>query len=176
MIIPAAPSAAANEGRTTDDEDAFLLTRQAPMRSGDGETRVAPAVLVSQDGPRAATPNPVMRAAVRLLGEGDEDPTEIRRSAPPTRSVTPGVEGVALAWNGPLSGPVLRRAARLAHRVIVVVSSGANVVDLTRVQTRLGRQDGIGYVLINVGDKYADVEDRVGPVEEFWQGARETST
>jgi hypothetical protein len=84
------------------------------------------------------------------------------------------VSGVALAWNGPLSGPVLRRAARLAHRVMVVVSSGMSVVDLARIHTRLGREDGVGYVLVNVGDAYVHLKDRVGPVEEFWEGLRDT--
>ena len=64
-----------------------------------------------------------MRAAIRLLGDGDEDLHESRRSDPPMRPHVAEVSGVAMAWNGPLSGPVLRRAARLAHRVIVVVSS-----------------------------------------------------
>jgi len=80
------------------------------------------------------------------------------------------VTGVALAWNGPLSGPILRRAARLAHRVMVVVSSGTTVIDLARIQTRLGREKGVGYVLVNVGDAYVGLQDRVGPVEEFWEG------
>lgn len=116
-----------------------------------------------------------MRAAVRLLGDDEDDGTPFRRSDPP-RSAAPAaapaaVTGVALAWNGPLSGPVLRRAARLAHRVLVVVSSGMSVVDLARIQTRLGRKVGVGYVLVNVGNAYVDLQDRVGPVEEFWGGA-----
>ena len=32
----------------------------------------------------------------------------------------------------------------------------------------------IGYVLVNVGDAYVDLHDRVGPVEEFWEGLRDT--
>ena len=115
-----------------------------------------------------------MRAAVRLLGEDDDDVTQLRRSDPPAaRRDTDEVAGVALAWNGPLSGPVLRRAARLSHRVMVVVSSGLSVVELARIKTRLGREQGVGYVLVNLEDAYLDTEDRVGPVEEFWQGARE---
>ncbi len=83
------------------------------------------------------------------------------------------VRGVALAWNGPLSGPVLRRAARLAHRVMVVVSSGISVIELARIQTRLGRAKGVGYILVNVGDAYVDLQDRVGPVDEFWESTSE---
>lgn len=181
MIIPAAPNAApeTTPKPAPEGEQAFLLTRPVPERgdSAPPEPRVGPAVLVSEEAPpAAASSNAVMRAAVRLLGNGDDDPTEIRASTPPRREAIVGVEGVALAWNGPLSGPVLRRAARLAHRVIVVVSSGIKVVDLSRVRTRLGREEGVGYVLINVDDAYAEVEDRVGDVEEFWQGVREADS
>jgi hypothetical protein len=174
MVIPAAPSDASAESDPSQEphEDAFLLTRPVPIASDQTPGSVGRAVHVPSDAPHADESNAVMRAAVRLLGNGEEDLTELRRSRPPTAATEDDVSGVALAWNGPLSGPVLRRAARLAHRVVVVVSSGLSVVDLARVKTRLGRDRGVGYVLVNVGDRYIDVEDRVGPVEEFWQGAR----
>jgi len=117
-----------------------------------------------------------MSAAVRLLGDDEEDLRRLRPSGPPDLSESPdpgAVRGVALAWNGPLSGPVLRRAARLAHRVMVVVSSGISAIELARIQTRLGRAKGVGYVLVNVGDAYVDLQDRVGPVEEFWESVSE---
>ena len=47
-----------------------------------------------------------------------------------------------------------------------------SVIELARLQTRLGRQEGVGYVLVNVGDAYVDLRDRVGSVEEFWEGPR----
>lgn len=116
-----------------------------------------------------------MQAAVRLLGNGEDEVTGLRRSNPPAEPRSSGqVTGVALAWNGPLSGPALRRAARLAHRVIVVVSSGMGVVELSRVPTRLGRDSGLGYVLVNIDDAYVDLPDRVGPVEAFWEGASDS--
>jgi hypothetical protein len=58
--------------------------------------------------------------------------------------------------------------------VLVVVSSGLSVIDLTRAPRRLGRDKGIGYVLVNLGDEYVDLEDRVGPVEAFWQASQES--
>jgi uncharacterized protein involved in exopolysaccharide biosynthesis len=177
MLIPAPTGAApANDSGVPDtgaEEEAFLLTRPVPTSSG-GNPSVGPAVLVDSGTQHANSSNAVMRAAIRLLGESDEDLTELRRSEPPRQAKSADVTGVALAWNGPLSGPVLRRAARLAHRVIVVVSSGASAVDLTRVQTRLGREDGVGYVLINAEDAFAELQDRIGPVEEFWQGRPDT--
>jgi hypothetical protein len=56
---------------------------------------------------------------------------------------------------------------------MVVVSSGMSGIELARLPTRLGRENGVGYVLVNVDDAYVDLEDRVGPVEAFWQGPRE---
>jgi hypothetical protein len=178
MVVPVMSGSASmntSAARDSEDqEDAFLLTRPVPVVTDRAASRVGPAVHVSTDSPHAGASNAVMRAAVRLLGHDEDDITELRRSEPPA---TPGpgeVTGVALTWNGPLSGPLLRRAARLAHRVMVVVSSGMSVVDLARVQTRLGREKGVGYVLVNVQDAYVDLQDRVGPVEEFWEGLRDT--
>lgn len=159
------------------EEDAFLLTRPVPVDGDQTAHRAGRAVHLGSESAHAGASNAVMRAAVRLLGDDDDESAKIRRSAAPgpmTAAPEPGgVTGVALAWNGPLSGPVLRRAARLAHRVMVVVSSGMSVIDLARIQTRLGREKGVGYVLVNVGDAYVDLQDRVGPVEEFWESSGE---
>lgn len=157
------------------DEEAFLLTRPVPVATEQSPSRAGRAVHVRAEAPAAGASNAVMSAAVRLLGDSEEELRRLRPSAPPDRAVpsSGSVRGVALAWNGPLSGPVLRRAARLAHRVMVVVSSGISVVELARIQTRLGRTKGVGYVLVNVGDAYVDLQDRVGTVEEFWDSASE---
>jgi hypothetical protein len=153
-----------------DHEQAFLLTRQVKTHSSAPPGRKPLAPDQPDDAPASHS---VMRAAVRLLGHRDDDVTGLRRSdPPPPASPDGGLTAVALAWNGPLSGPVLRRAARLAHRVLVVVSSGMNVLELNRVTTRLGRKDGVGYVLVNLRDEYVDLEDRVGDVEAFWAGTQ----
>ena len=158
------------------DEDAFLLTRPIPVAIDEAASTVAvgEAVHVNPDAADSVASDAVMRAAVRLLGDDEDEITGLRRTDPPLPPAFGAVAGVALAWNGPLSGPLLRRAARLAHRVMVVVSSGMSVVDLARVHTRLGREKGVGYVLVNVSDAYVDLHDRVGSVEEFWEGARDT--
>jgi hypothetical protein len=182
MIVPVTQDAAAPQASTARDsvtgEEAFLLTRPVAVANDEtnDETPSAPGreTQESASEPNADSSNAVMRAAVRLLGYADEDITRPRPSAPPVQPRFGEVSGVALAWNGPLSGPVLRRAARLAHRVIVVVSAGLSAVDLTRIRTRLGRDGGgVGYILVNVDDAYVVAEDRVGPVEEFWRGERE---
>jgi len=172
MVVPAngVRAEASAVGDPPAEEEAFLLTRPVPVISGD--TGAQASARADAESQRAAASSAVMRAAVKLLGDED-DLTEIRRSQPPISSATGQVRGVALAWNGPLSGPVLRRAARLAHRVMVVVSSGMSGIELAKLPTRLGRQNGVGYVLVNVDDAYVDLEDRVGPVEAFWQAPRE---
>ena len=178
MVVPVTSSSASASAPTARDseapEDAFLLTRPVPVATDETPSRVGRAVHVSTESPNAGASNAVMRAAVRLLGDDDDEITSLRRSEPPAARRPGDVTGVALTWNGPLSGPLLRRAARLAHRVMVVVSSGMSVVDLARIQTRLGREKGVGYVLVNVGDAYVDLHDRVGPVVEFWEGLRDT--
>ncbi|MCB9599817.1 MAG: hypothetical protein H6720_05615 [Sandaracinus sp.] len=72
------------------------------------------------------------------------------------------------AWEGPDQGPALRRAARLADRVCVLVPAGMSCMTLRQVPNRLGRDHGIGYVLIGVAEENASLEDRVGPVAAFW--------
>lgn len=170
MVVPAAARGSAV------GEDAFLLTRPVPVAADEAASNVTRGQAVHvRSGPTDSTASKaVMRAAVRLLGDDEEETTGLRRTEPPSLPVLGAVSGVALAWNGPLSGPLLRRAARLAHRVMVVVSSGMSVVELARVHTRLGREKGVGYVLVNVSDAYVDLHDRVGSVGEFWEGARDT--
>jgi hypothetical protein len=177
MVVPVtsggAPTNASTARDSEPDEDAFLLTRPVPVATDETPSRAGSTYHTSADSPYASASNAVMRAAVRLLGH-DDDIASVRRSEPPVTPAAGEVTGVALTWNGPLSGPLLRRAARLAHRVMVVVSSGMSVVDLARLHTRLGREQGVGYVLVNVSDAYVDLQDRVGPVEEFWEGPRAT--
>lgn len=165
VAAPSTPDASAAEA------EAFLLTRPVPVTSEPPSPAREPEPTRQAEPRRASASTAVMRAAVRLLGDEGDDLTEVRRSQPPTKWSYGQLRGVALAWNGPLSGPVFRRAARLAHRVMVVVSSGMSGLDLARVRTRLGREDGVGYVLVNVPDAYVDLEDRVGPVEAFWQAS-----
>ena len=176
MVVPVSGGGAPGNASTARDseheEDAFLLTRPVPVATDETPSRVGRTVHGSTDSPHASASNAVMRAAVRLLGHDDDEITVLRRSEPPVEAAPGEVTGVALTWNGPLSGPLLRRAARLAHRVMVVVSSGMSVIELARLQTRLGREKGVGYVLVNVSDAYVDLQDRVGSVEEFWEGPR----
>jgi len=166
-LQPDRGASTAPRGIETGEEEAFLLSR--PVRVSDA-TRSPPRAEVEAGPEDAPASHAVMKAAIRLLDDRSDDTTGLRRSNPPLQTTGGSPTAVALAWNGPLDGPVLRRAARLAHRVLVVVSSGVNVLELTRVKTRLGREEGVGYALVNLEGHYTDLEDRVGDVEGFWRG------
>ncbi|MFZ1862641.1 MAG: hypothetical protein WAU39_00345 [Polyangiales bacterium] len=74
------------------------------------------------------------------------------------------------AWEGPDDGQALRRAARLADRVIVLVRSGAvSAFHLHAIANRLGRAKGVGYVLIGLPEELRALPDRVGNVAAFWK-------
>ena len=120
-----------------------------------------------------------------LSGEIHDGPTEIVLAgspadtlamgapsyAPPPRPISddPADRLICTAWNGPPEGQALRRAARVAERVLVVVTSGnIKATDLAQTQTRLGRDGAIGYVLVGASESTAKLPDREGPVEHFW--------
>ena len=120
----------------------------------------------SSEPPPSSSANAVMLAAIRILS--DEPDVELEEHG------TSDEVAIALGWNGPLSGPTLRRACRLSDRVIVVVRSGAiRANDLGKVKTRLGRDGGVGYVLVDAARDVLDLEDRVGNVAAFWDAAPE---
>ena len=75
------------------------------------------------------------------------------------------------AWNGPLEGQSLRRAARLADRVVILVRSGAvSALSLNGIQRRFGRERGIGYIVVGLPEELHALPDRVGDVAGFWRG------
>ena len=74
------------------------------------------------------------------------------------------------AWDGPFEGQSLRRAARLATRVVVLVRAGAmSAIRLNGIQSRVGRQDGIGYIVVGLPPELASLPDRAGNVDQFWR-------
>ncbi|MEM7135850.1 MAG: hypothetical protein AAF500_04680 [Myxococcota bacterium] len=82
----------------------------------------------------------------------------------------PGTERVQLeAWDGPFEGQALRRAARLADRVLVLVHADRiSAFALNRTSHRLGRETGIGYVVVGLPDELLHQADRHGEVADFW--------
>jgi uncharacterized protein involved in exopolysaccharide biosynthesis len=78
-----------------------------------------------------------------------------------------------LSLTGPVPAQALRRAARLADRVLVVVSSAKHsFFQLQKIRALLGRDDGIGLLLVGLEKDYALVRDRVGAVDSFWSSVR----
>jgi uncharacterized protein involved in exopolysaccharide biosynthesis len=76
----------------------------------------------------------------------------------------------AHAWVGDLEGPALRRAARAADRVLIVLTSGTEkLTSLTSLRTRLGRDTGVALLLLGVKPELLHLPDRVGDVDRFWR-------
>ncbi|MDB4989985.1 MAG: hypothetical protein JWN04_5163 [Myxococcaceae bacterium] len=99
--------------------------------------------------------------------EGGAGGRDQRSEAP----ATPNMQ--ILTLTGPVPAQALRRAARLADRVMVVVGSGKHsVLQLMKIKARLGRDQGIGVLLVGLDKEYAMVRDRVGDIERFWHATR----
>ncbi|AKF06540.1 Tyrosine-protein kinase Wzc [Sandaracinus amylolyticus] len=120
----------------------------------------------------------VLMLAMRILGDVDPEAGRAtmldarppkHRALDATESRAPHEQAVALAWTGAMEGPTLRRAARLADRVIVLVREGTlSPADLAKLQVRLGREDAIGFLVVGADEESAKGPDRVGAVAEFW--------
>ena len=74
------------------------------------------------------------------------------------------------AWEGPYAGQALRRAARLADRVVALVRSDTmSPLRLNGIQNRIGRREGIGYIVVGLPDELRTLPDRAGDVASFWR-------
>jgi uncharacterized protein involved in exopolysaccharide biosynthesis len=92
------------------------------------------------------------------------------RSASPIQLAPRPVRLRIEAWEGPFEGQALRRAARLADRVVVLVSSGAmSALGLNGIRNRLGREQGVGYIVVGLPEELLTLPDRVGDVAAFWR-------
>lgn len=108
-------------------------------------------------------------------------PTVIQSGAPyglfSGAASDPAQRLVTTPWDNKLSSPGLRRQARLADRVLVVVPSGSiRVPELRAVRALLGRDQGVGYVLVGLHPDLTKLPDRCGPVEEFWAATRQAGS
>ncbi len=121
--------------------------------------------------------------------EFENAPTNVRNDllAPPTlvqsgapyslfSGSEPGQRLMVTPWDNTLEGAGLRRQARLADRVLVVVPSGGiGVTELKDAQARLGRETGVGFVIVGLHADLRRLPDRCGPVDEFWAATRQTT-
>jgi uncharacterized protein involved in exopolysaccharide biosynthesis len=105
---------------------------------------------------------PDTRAAHALVLDQGTRAHEVFPEAPPPLQ--------AEAWEGGDHGPALRRAARLADRVcVLVMADETSALELRAMVTKLGRSDGIGFLVLGVPEAYASAPDRVGPIDGFWR-------
>lgn len=109
-------------------------------------------------------------------GDDPEDehivrPVTSELEASPVLDVPPAVNTLPKVgyWDGPEEGPAIRRAARLADRVLVVVPSArTSVMTLLDVGSRLGRRRGVGFVVVDLDPGLSHLPDRSGNPEDFW--------
>lgn len=115
---------------------------------------------------------PVQRGAANVHVAPELGPTSMPAPATGTALARRGNETltIAQAWDGPPEGPSLRRAARLADRVLVVIAAGTlSVTEVAQLRSRLGRNNGIGLLLVGLNPDFVRLPDRVGEVERFWE-------
>jgi uncharacterized protein involved in exopolysaccharide biosynthesis len=112
--------------------------------------------------------------AARLLTAGGDG-----RALAPRSEAAAGLSASSpqiLTLTGSVPAQALRRAARMADRVLVVALSGRHGwLELTRVRNLLGRDAGVGILLVGLPKPYAMVRDRVGEVARFWRATREAA-
>jgi uncharacterized protein involved in exopolysaccharide biosynthesis len=109
-----------------------------------------------------------------IHGSGARSVALVRQPVAPTAEPTELARRVnhlkPEAWDGPLEGQAVRRAARLADRVVVLVRSGAMpFYRLHGMQHRMGRQRGIGYIVVGLPHELGGLPDRAGNVAAFWR-------
>lgn len=158
------------------EELAYWLGGSAVTESRDKVGQVVAPIEAPPGG--VATPAAPVSGATTINASPNTSPGAVQRSEALV-AFQPAVSAAAAlalvpqgthAWLGTTEGPSLRRAARTADRVIVLLTSGAEVFTaVSDLSTRLGRETGIGIVLLGLGPEYLKLPDRIGEVEEFWR-------
>lgn len=164
-----------------------VSNRRDQARANVTRMEVAPASPVSTPAPRTepiSTAPPSTTAAASAsegMGGVASSGTAAATATPvsPSEALVPVQrQGVAIslypqgthAWLGATEGPALRRAARMADRVIVLLSSGTEAfTTVLGLRTRLGRDSGVGLVMLGVSPELLKFPDRVGDFETFWR-------
>jgi hypothetical protein len=141
-----------------------------PIDSGP----TAPSAPEAAPAERAPLQTPPPSGPYPIVGSGARSVALARRpSAPPTAAIrlaSPSGQLRLEAWNGPYESQALRRAARIADRVLVLVRSCAiSAPKLNGIQNRVGRKQGIGYIVVGLPDELHSLPDRAGDVTGFWR-------
>jgi uncharacterized protein involved in exopolysaccharide biosynthesis len=82
----------------------------------------------------------------------------------------PAQEGSLLLWDNADRIQALRRASRESSRVLVLVEGDAHSpLELAGLRRLLGRDDGLGLVVLGLSPELALLRDRVGDGPGFWR-------
>ncbi|MGB8329196.1 MAG: hypothetical protein WCE62_03645 [Polyangiales bacterium] len=146
------------------NDDWFIEQRTVESRDVPGPPRPEQGPLHA---PPPSGPYPIGRVGSQSVALARRPPAPM----PQQIRLLEGVEPLRPeAWDGPFEGQGIRRAARLADRIIILVRSGAiSALRLNQVHNRIGRRHGIGYVVVGLPDELRKLPDRVGDVAGFWR-------
>jgi uncharacterized protein involved in exopolysaccharide biosynthesis len=185
VVVPAAPTGpqslralpAKSEGLAAEKVGAPVVVDVAPDVSSDDREDSQSSVYAFHE-PRKALATRKAEDGGRREGEvggGSEATSDVPKGLLTTSTVTEAnqLAATTVPWLGPVAGPELRRAARLADRVLVVLTSGTlSATKVAETKTRLGRGEGVGFLLVGLSDEDAALADRAGAVEDFWHATR----
>jgi hypothetical protein len=145
-------------------DDWFVDGATAPGSGASGSVRRAPSPLTT---PPPSGPYPVGGSSVPSPAPAQHSTALALR---PVQLVRREQRIQLEAWDGPFEGQALRRAARLADRVIVLVRSNEmTALALHGLRRRIGREAGIGYIVLALPDELGALPDRIGDVVGFWK-------
>lgn len=86
------------------------------------------------------------------------------------REDVPVRDSTLVVWDKPERSQALRRLSRQSTRVLVLVEAGAHsLFELMALPHLLGREEGIGFIVLGLGTGFAESPDQVGDVTGFWQ-------
>ncbi len=97
--------------------------------------------------------------------------SRLERTIPvPLREDVPVRDSAIAVWDKTERPQALRRLSRQSARVLVLVETGTHsLFELTALPRLLGREEGIGFVLLGLGTGFAESPDQVGDVAGFWE-------
>ena len=159
-------------------EESRLASELADRMNSDWfpthEQAAAPSTPESVPAHHAPLQTPAPSGPYPIGGSGAQSVALARRpSTPPASAIRlarPGGQLQLGAWDGPYESQALRRAARIADRVLVLVRACAmSAPGLNGIQNRVGRKQGIGYIVVGLPDELHSLPDRVGDVAGFWR-------
>jgi uncharacterized protein involved in exopolysaccharide biosynthesis len=103
--------------------------------------------------------------------DSGKPPVERVEDPPPTvipfREEGPGAPGLRIEFYDEASPFSVRSAARRADGVLVVVRAGISCIDLRSLRNRIGNDNPVAFLLLDIEDDHVWDDDRVGSLDEF---------